>query len=403
LTQAQYHPPLDIVEYTPADLRNSSNGADYIIITHPHFYTDVLPLRDHRAAQGLRTVVIDVRDIYDEFSYGIFDPRAIRDFLSHTYRDWTPPAPSYVLLVGDGNYDFKDHRGLGEPNYVPPYLIYADRAVGETAADNRYVCLDGEGDILPDMDIGRLPAQTAAHASAMVSKIISYEQSLPEGEWKQQVLFVADDRDPEAGDFDILSNEIADNHLPPPYLADKVYYRSPLEPGYDSPGQVKAAIFNAFATGRLFINYVGHGSPISWAEDHGFLTVGDVASLPESDKNPMMLPMTCLEGYFIENRFSSLGESLVRASGKGAVASWSPTSAGESAGQRYLHQGFYDAVFAKGVHQIGPATLLGKLHLYQNAGGGYRGLIDTYALFGDPAMKLPVEYMVFLPLAVKGY
>jgi hypothetical protein len=119
--------------------------------------------------------------------------------------------------------------------------------------------------------------------------------------------------------------------------------------------------------------------------------------------------MTCLEGYFIHpsppgQDWSCVGESLVRAEAKGAVASWSPTGAGLAAGHHYLHQGLYDALFVDGVRQIGPATLLGKLNLYYNAGGHHRELMDTYIVFGDPAMRLPIEhYVVFVPLALKGY
>ncbi|MGB3903823.1 MAG: C25 family cysteine peptidase, partial [Anaerolineae bacterium] len=403
LTPAQYQSPLDIVEHSPSSLKDTSNGADYIVVTHPHFYTDVLPLKDHRAGQGLRTMVVDVEDVYDEFNYGIFDPHAIRDFLTYAYFNWQPPAPSYVLLVGDGNLDFKDSLGWAEPNYIPPYLVYTDEWVGEADADNRYVCVSGD-DILPDMHIGRLPAQTAAQASAMVSKIINYEQNPPEGDWKQQVLFVADNPD-DAGDFRLLSDDIADNHLPSPYAPEKVYYK--ISP-YTTGGAVRDAIINAFGTGRLFINYVGHGSTSYWASEK-FVTRDDVASLPDSQKMPMMLPMTCLEGYFIRpsppgEDWSCLGESLVRAEGKGAIASWSPTSAGLSGGHHYLHQGFYDAVFVDGVHQIGPATLLGKLNLYYNAGGDHRELIDTYIVFGDPALTLTIQhYMMFVPLIFKQY
>ena len=408
LTPAQYQSPLDIVKDSPSSLKDTSNRADYLIITHPDFYDAVLPLRDHREAEGLDTVVVDVQDVYDEFSHGIFDPHAIRDFISYTLAYWRDPEqpPSYVLLVGDGNYDFKDNLGYGEPNYIPPYLVYTDEWVGLAAADNRYVCVSGD-DILPDMHLGRLPAQTAAQASAMVSKIINYEQNLPEGDWKQQVLFVADDPD-DAGDFRLLSDDIADNHLPSSYTLEKVYYGIPPYSGPSGLAAVKSAIASAFETGRLFINYVGHGSPGYWAIER-FLTVGDIDSLPNSQKMPMMLPMTCLEGFFINpsppgGDLSCVGESLVRAEAKGAVASWSPTSAGVANGHHYLHQGFYDAVFVDGVHQIGPATLLGKLNLYYNAGGNHRELIDTYILFGDPALHLPIErYVVFAPLIFKQY
>jgi hypothetical protein len=412
LTPAHHQTP-GVAEYTPSDITDTSNAADYIIITHPDFYTDVLSLRDYRIAEGLDVTVVDVRDIYDEFSFGIFDPHAIRDFIAHAYKYWRGPdaqhaAPSYVLLVGDGNYDFKDNLGTGEPNYVPPYLVYADEWWGETAADNRYVCVSAEGadDILPDMYIGRLPAQTGDQAAAMIDKILEYEESLPGGDWRRQVLFVADNPD-DGGDFPFLSDDIADHHLPPLYTADKAYQEDP----YADPELVRNAILNAFGTGRLFINYVGHAWWDYWGgyPHDSFLATDEISSLPESENPPIMLAMACLEGYFIQpsqtaDDQSCVGESLVRAEGKGAVASWSPTGEGLAVGQHYLHEGFYDAVFVDGVHQLGPAALLGKLNLYANAGGGHRELIDTYTVFGDPALRLPVEcYVKFAPLVFKGY
>jgi hypothetical protein len=102
---------------------------------------------------------------------------------------------------------------------------------------------------------------------------------------------------------------------------------------------------------------------------------------------------------------SCVAESLVRVQGKGSVANWSPTSEGLSGRQHYLHVGFYDAVFRDGVHQLGPATDLGKLYLFEHTGSDQRELIDTYVLFGDPALQMPIErtYMAFLPLGLKAY
>lgn len=56
-------------------------------------------------------------------------------------------------------------------------------------------------------------------------------------------------------------------------------------------------------------------------------------------------------------------------------------------GHHYLDQGFFTAVFEDNVRDIGPATTLAKLYLYTNT-TGYRDLMDTYILFGDPFMKL---------------
>jgi len=386
LTTAQRLSPMSIEQDVPSDMHSTSNGADYIIITHSDFYTDVLPLANRRAAQGLRIMVVDVQDVYDEFSYGIFDPRALKDFLAYTYANWMPPAPDYALLVGDGNYDFKDNFGWGEPNYVPPYLADVDDYVGETAADNRYVCVSG-GDIVPDMHIGRLPVQTSAQAGAMVSKILNYEQNLPSGDWSKEVLFVADDADA-AGDFDALSDDIADNYLPSSYAAQKVYYKVT----HFTPDDVKATIINSInVTGTLLVNYIGHSSTQFWAWEY-FFDLADIGLLFNAEKLPMMLPMTCLDGYFIipssvGEDYSSLGESILRAEDKGAIASWSPTGMGLALGHHYLDQGFFTAVFSDTISEIGTATYLGKLNLYEST-TGYRDLMDTYVLFGDPFMKL---------------
>jgi uncharacterized repeat protein (TIGR01451 family) len=385
LTPERRLSPLSIEADSPSDLRSTTNGADYLIISHGDFITDVAPLADCRAAQGLRTTVVDVQDVYDEFSYGIFDPTAIHDFLAYAYAHWTPPAPSYVLLVGDGHFDFKDNYGRGEANYIPPYLADVDPWLGEVAADNRYVCVSG-GDNLPDMHVGRLPVKTSAEASTVVSKILSYEQDPPPGDWNRHLLFVADNADG-GGDFAASSDAIADHYVPSPFDVQKVHHRVT----HGSVAETNAAIVEAINQGRLLVNYFGHASQQMWGFEHLF-DLDDVADLTNGYRLPWMVPMTCLDGYFThpsppgEDR-SCLGESIVRAEGGGAIASWSPTGLGLSMGHDILDEGLFKAVFYQDVTQLGPSTTQAKLYLYANS-GGYRDLIDTYVLFGDPALAL---------------
>jgi hypothetical protein len=387
LTTAQRLSPPSIVLDTPSDLYSTSNSADYIIITHSDFYTDVLPLANHRAAQGPRTMIIDVQDIYDEFSYGIFDPQAIHDFLAYAYEYWTEPSLSYVLLVGDGSYDFKNYLGYGEVNYIPPYLAMVDPFTGEAATDNRYVTVSGD-DIVPDMNIGRLPVQTSTEADVVINKILDYEQSPPTGDWNEKVLFVADNADA-AGSFDIFSDDIADNYLPAAYAAQKVYLG--VNYPYENPSVAATnAVTAAINSGCLLVNYIGHGAVTYWAAEK-LLSVPYMTYLSNGGELPMMLPMTCYEGIFDHFSVSCLGEAVVKAEGKGAIASWSPTGAGLALGHHYLDQGFFTAVFTDTISEIGQATYLGKLKLYTETGGeasAYRDLIDTFVLFGDPFMKL---------------
>ena len=386
-TPAHFKSVLSIAADQPSDLHSVANGADYIIITHGDFYTDVQPLADYRATQGLRTLVVDVQDVYDEFNGGVFDPNAIHDFLAYAYTNWTSPAPAYVLLMGDGNYDFKNYTGRGELSYIPPFLADVDPWLGEVAADNRYVCVNGT-DVFPDMHLGRLPVKTSAEAQAVVTKILDYEQNPATGDWNQKVLFATDNPD-SAGDFYAYSDAIANNYLPAPYVGDKVYYGRT----HTTSSAARSAILSAINAGRLIVNYVGHGARNYWASEQ-LLKATDANALTNVGRLPFFVPMACLDGYYIypstsTSDLSSTAEALVRAPGKGAIATWSSTGMGTATAHDYLNKGLFEAIFTHDVIQLGPATLQGKLYLYSHT-SWYNDQIDTYLLFGDPALRLNV-------------
>ena len=386
-TTTRYAPAPAIVRDTPSDLSNPANGADYIVITHHDFYTDVLPLAAYRQSQGLRVVVADVQDVYDEFSYGVLTPDAIELFLRYAYDNWSPLAPSYVLLVGDGHADFKDYRNTGRKTYIPPRLAYADPYVGEVDADNRYVCTSG-GDIWPDMNLGRLPAVTSAEAQGMVQKALNYENTVP-GDWSRHLAFAADNVPDNAGDFVGRSNDLIANHVPAGYITDTIYINDycgpPANPSVPCPAAT-AALVSAINAGRLWVNYVGHGMVNKWAAE-GLWDLGALTSLGNA-VTPIMLAMTCDEGAFANpySGLNSIGANAVRIVGKGAVASWSPTGQGSVAGHHLMNTAFFDAVFQDGIRELGPATLAGKLNLYLYGGEDY--LVDTFILFGDPALHI---------------
>jgi hypothetical protein len=401
LAPTAYRSAQSIEVDTASNLGSSLNGADYILITHRDFWNPVAALRDFRASQGLRALRVDVKDVYDEFGYGIEGAAPIRDFLAYAYRNWQAPAPSFVVLVGDGNYDPKDHLSYGRTSYMPPYLAPVDPWMGETAADNRYVTVVG-GDNLPDMMAGRLAVNTSTEASAMVSKIVAYEQSPVAGDWKQRILAVADNAD-QVGDFAQTSENLLASYLVQPYQAERVYYGVT----HTTPDQARTAIQDGINAGKLLVNFVGHADQISWAAERMFKT-DDVPLLQNGGKLPVMLPMTCWDGYYIypyppDRALDALAEVVTRADGRGAVASWSPTGLGVATGHDSLNRGFFQAVFLDNLRELGQATHAGKLRLWSS--GSNRDLLDTYLLFGDPATSLPLPPLphlhVFLPMVLK--
>jgi len=379
-TTARRLSPLSVVFDTPSDLSNPGNGADYLIIAHHDFLAALSPLLDARAAQGYRVAAVDVQDVYDEFAGGRLSPEAIRSFLAHAYHNWTPPAPSYVLLVGDAHFDPRDNMGYGLGIFIPAYLGVVDPWLGETATDNWYACIVGD-DNLPDLHIGRIPANTAAEAAAAVAKIVAYE-SLEPAAWMGNAVFVTDNPD-DAGDFYAYSDAVIAGYLPSVYTPSRLYLQSTCATGVACRSQLVAAI----NSGQLLVNYIGHGSVSSWAGE-SILRAVDVPTLANGHPLPLFVPMTCLEGsyHYPFPNSTALGEAVVVAAGKGGVASWSPTGFGVSQGHDYLNKGLFEALFDTGLRELGPATYAAKLRLV--AAGTNLDQLDTYHILGDPALHV---------------
>ncbi len=376
----------------PSNLRNSTQGADWIAITPAAFRTATVQLADRRTAQGLRTAVVDIQDVYDEFNGGLPDQEALRRFIRYAYENWPRPAPRYVILMGDGHIDPRNYLGTSPTSWIPPYLAPVDKVDGVTDADNRYVALDPVAPIvnpMPFMALGRLPANTLADAQAMVNKIMAYETAAFDPTWNYKAVFVADAYDPLAGNFAESSDKVAVGtaHLPAEYSRQQIYYSVPP---YTTSTAVRNAIIAAINSGALLVNYHGHGSTQSWGGSALWRTT-NLSSLTNTGRYPIMLPMTCMEGYFILPTQQSLGESIVRIADKGAVASWSPTGKGIVAGHDIIFTAFYDAIFKQGITELGPVTTYAKQAMYDNTDPGvslFKDLIDTYILFGDPAMSI---------------
>ena len=365
--------PIRVLVDDPSSWRSPANRADYIAIAHGSLLEAVEPLLAFRESRGLRTALVDIQDVYDEFSHGAFDPRAIRDLLAYACASWTPPAPLYVLLVGDANIDYKDILGTGAMNYVPTQLFYSP-LLGETPTDNRFACVSGD-DPLPDLFIGRIPLRSAVDVEAVVAKIIAYEEQAAEP-WNETILMVSDND----SDFEGISEMVIDEVLPGGYRAERVY-KSDLGSGADE------ALEAGINAGALITNYIGHGNVDVWS---GFFASGDVGGLTNEDRLTFAVGMTCLSGFFAhpEDPYC-LAEELLKVPGKGAVATWMPSGLGYTSEQRILERNLFSSLLGEEIPSLGAATTLSKVkgslesYLALNA-------IEAMTLLGDPATRLKV-------------
>ena len=392
--------PSRIEQDTPSNLQHPGQGADYILITHRDFWDAAQRLADYRAGQGMCARIIDVQDIYDEFNGGLMSAAAIHDFLAYAYQHWPAPAPQYVLLMGDGTYDMRHYLPDTAPTYIPPNLIFMDSLIGEGASDNRYVTLVGD-DTLPDMHIGRMPANALDEANVMVDKTIAYETNPAPGDWNQNVLFVTDDAD-RGEDFYALSDELADGYadapantikfLPAPYRPAKIYAGQTCDQSNpDVSVDCKQQIVDTLeGPGALILNYIGHATKEYWAAER-LMDQATVQSLHNQGKWPITLAMACSDGFFQQPRLGaqSFAEANVRATG-GSVASLSATSLGLTNPHQLLEKGLFLALFHDHIPTLGAAVTAAKHYLVDNAPqeNHYLEVVDAYMIFGDPALRV---------------
>jgi hypothetical protein len=366
--------------------------------------TALQPLLAQRAAEGLRVAAVRVQDIYDEWSYGRIDPMAIRSFLSHADVYWDA-APRYVLLVGDGHYDYNRVTTQTLPNLVPPYLAHVDPWWGEVPTDNLYVSIDAPDDYLPNMAVGRFPVNNAADVTAMVNKILSYESETanPEGVWQQRAAYIADDCNDPAGNFHTLSDSGRLQWLPSAYANRRMYYDNPSRPQVCPNGThvtsnadiLRAATRAIFDEGALYMQWFGHGSQTNWGGTAAFWR-RDPSMLAANTRLPLTVANACLTGYFVWNSpfasqgypyMQSLAEIMVITPQRSSIADLSPSGLHVGGALLVLQQGIHKMLFEERIERAGDAIDAAKYYFFQNS-FGYHDVIDTMVYFGDPALRL---------------
>jgi photosystem II stability/assembly factor-like uncharacterized protein len=362
VTDDQVMSPSAIAANRPSNLRQAGPGADMVIITNREFADSIELLRSLRQSQGLSVAVVDVEDVFDEFSYGDKLPHAIKDFLAFAKTDWWT-APRFVLFVGDASLDPKDYLGLGDYDFVPTKLV--DTHLMETASDDWFGDTQANG--LAEVSIGRLPVRTPQQATAMIARIIGYERANAPG----SVLLVADRND--GFDFESANDRLKE------LIYDNVKVDEIKRGGIDA-ATAKSLLIESINRGQKIVNYTGHGSVIGWRGD--LFSSADTRSLTNAEHLPLFITMTCLNGYFQDPASDSLAEALLKAERGGAVAVWASSGMTTPDKQAMMDQEMFRLLFGGDPLTLGEATLKAK------AATGDGDVRRTWILFGDPAMRL---------------
>ncbi len=389
-------PQVQLVE--PSDTLAPQDGADWIALAPAELAAALEPLAERRAAQGLRARVVDLAEVYNAYGGGQPEPRAIQRFLADAYASWPGPPPTFVLLAGDGSYDPRNYLGVNRPIGIPPFLATVDPIIGETAAENSFAAVRGV-DPLPDVIVGRIPADTIDELGAVVTKILAYEDQEPwtAGNWPLRHFFLADNPDG-AGDFHLFADAAA-AAIPRHHRVDEFYFSLP---GYESAADARAAVVKALNEGLLTLNYVGHGTPDAWGGERLFAPEL-IPQLTNADHAPPAWSMSSLNGYFIEPATRSFLEHMLLAPNGGVSAYIASTGVGLVLGNYLMHYGGLWQTMRRSPPLVGFGFVGGKITLYTQGAAYTQWLVQTYALFGDPAQRLYLpQGGIYMPLLLSG-
>lgn len=338
------------------NLRGISDGASFIIVTHKDFISvgDRLKNKREQGGQGnpdyLKTMVVTTEQIFNEFSGGVYDAVAIRDFIKYAYENWTT-KPAYVCLLGDGSFDYKGLRPSSGINYVPAWEKtdpQIHQVLGLTT-DDFFVNIAGGSGLIdkPDLAIGRIPANSLVEANNYIDKIDAYESGEHNGYWKNKMMFVADDEKTTSpgceGIFHLLQCESLAEQYTPPYIDKlKIYlatYPTVITPQGRRKPQVNEDIAKYWTDGVLNIHYTGHGSPDVWA--HEYVLEKDVilSLINNTNRYPFVSIASCDMSKFDNPSNTSAGELFMIANRKGAIgtlAASRPVYASSNAALMYV-------------------------------------------------------------------
>lgn len=395
-------PPLTGV----AEMVWPADGADYLIVTHPAFAEAVGPLAALYEEQGLRAHTVTTEVVYDVFGQGVTDPMALRTFLQFALDRWKPPAPTFVLLVGDASWDYWQRFSPSVPTYVPSYRVEAEAGGLFYPSDNWYACLRGEGP-LPDVHLGRLPVQSATVARTLVNKAIRWTREPELGPWRSRFLFLTDDG------FEQYADSLIEHKVPAymefseirfedfPFI-DNVYLPSRyVETEWQQRRElVKASpvltehLLDTISRGVLFVEYFGHGSPNVLGHERvlfgGGSKFSDVPRLRNGARLPFLVAWTCETAYFdfAEPKWNiSIGEDLLAHENGGVLLVYGASGRGYSDQHVYLASGLHEALDRR-LRNAGDLVSASKLVCA--ALSRYEEPLWMFLLLGDPGITLPV-------------
>jgi hypothetical protein len=295
----------------------SPAAPDTLVVCPIEFRGALAPWETYRRGQGHEIAVVDV-------------PASAAE-LRTTIRLYAAAGKlKYVVLIGDmptGPAPVAGRRATTIPtNYMPATINTRWGSEPDIATDAPYG--DVDGDQMPDLAIGRIPADSAEELAAVVGKVLRYEQGddAADPAWRRRLHVVAG-----VGGFGALADaliegagrQVIQQTVPAAYDV-RPTFANPASPHCPPPGEFTPCVCRQMNEGCLAWIYLGHGRPTELdrvATPRGarpILCVGDVPSLHCGTHSPLAVLVACYTGA-VDAPTDCLAEELLLAD-RGPVA-----------------------------------------------------------------------------------
>ncbi|MBC8352654.1 MAG: hypothetical protein H8E66_11730 [Planctomycetes bacterium] len=365
---------------------------DTVVVCPEVFMRTLRPWVEHRAAQGHRLAFVSNEQSGD----------AIRDDIRKIAQSEQLRA---IVLVGDADprADVDSTlRAATTPTFhaeAKVNVLWGSEPM--IATDNSYADLDG--DLLPDIAVGRLSADSPEQLAQIVRKIIAYEKRGPPGVWRRRVNFVAG-----VGGFGAVADNVIETTtkkvltegIPAAYETSMTYgsWRSPFCP---DPRHFHQATVDRLNEGSLFWVYIGHGQRRVLDQVrtpnglHHIFDTDDVSKIRCTNGSPIAIFLSCYAGSFDEVR-DCLGEEMLRAE-DGPVAALCGSRVTMPYAMGVMGHELMDQYFVKQRDTLGDLVMHAKRQMAreltneERVAKATRHLLDSIATVISPAPKLLEE------------
>ncbi|WP_177194140.1 C25 family cysteine peptidase [Dyadobacter sp. SG02] len=365
--------------------------ANYVIVTSENLLEGAQTYANYRASAAggsYKPVVVNIKDIYDQFNYGEPSPVGIRRFTDYLLSQGS--KDKYMLLIGKSiTHNERMKREL--PDEVP--------TVGYPGSDVLLVeGLGGAASNVPSLPLGRIPAVTNATINDYLQKVKEYESnSFGDVAWRKKVLHLNGGKT--ASEISQLRDMLKDLV---PYVTDGIIGGkvTPFSKQQGIGEVEKVNITPEVNAGVGLITYFGHGSVTVTDLDMGYAT-DEVRAYANNLRYPMMYFNGCGVGNIFSGRFNpapntndrySLSMDWLLAAKRGSIAIIANSfESFVSPSEKYLER-LYNSMF------VAPATFgqtIGKIQiavakdiLAEDKGTYAVANIHQSILQGDPALRL---------------